>query len=247
MLGRRLSQRLEKTRLGRNQPLKGLDDHAGDLVGIFRDELPCERGVVEGRHQHAVAHGFRDARRIGNRTWEIFEPPWDKAHQRFARHAVVAALELQDLLAAGMGAGETHGVHVGLGAGADIAQLLGAGDRIADRFGELDSGGVRGEECHALAQLRLDHLDDLGISVAQQHRARADEKVDIFVAALVPDAAAATLANDDARVEIAETAGGQDPRCPRNQIALGIGRLSILHVRLIFDDNPVSHVPTLLD
>ena len=34
-------------------------------------------------------------------------------------------------------------------AGADITQLLGAGHRIADRLGELEAGGVVGEEGHA--------------------------------------------------------------------------------------------------
>jgi hypothetical protein len=52
-------------------------------------------------------------------------------------------------------------------------------------------------------------LHHLRVAVAEQHRAGADQQVDIFLAVLVPDARALALADDDAGVEIAEPAAGQ--------------------------------------
>ena len=47
------------------------------------------------------------------------------------------------------------------------------------------------------------------MAVADEHRTRAQQEVDILVAADVPDASAATLADHDVAREVAETAGGQ--------------------------------------
>jgi hypothetical protein len=57
-----------------------------------------------------------------------------------------------------------------------------------------------------LLQHRLQHFR---VAVAEQHRAGADQVVDILAPVLVPDAGALALADDDAGIEIAESAAGQ--------------------------------------
>jgi hypothetical protein len=132
-----------------------------------------------------------------------------QAHQAVVAHAVIAALELEDLVAAAERAGDAHGIGVRLGAAADEAHLLRAGHRIDDRRGQPDAVLVVGEERGAEWQLRLHRGNHLGMAVADEHRAGAQQEIDILVAADIPDAAAATLADDDIAGEVAETAGRQ--------------------------------------
>src|SRR5688572_1584573 len=47
--------------------------------------------------------------------------------------------------------------------------------------------------------------------VADQHRSRAEQEVDILAAALIPDAAALALAQDDVAVHVAEGPARKDP------------------------------------
>ena len=50
---------------------------------------------------------------------------------------MIVALELQDLVAAGEGAGQPHRHQHGLGAGRGEAHDLGAGQQAAEPFGQL--------------------------------------------------------------------------------------------------------------
>ena len=79
---------------------------------------------------------------------------------------MITSLELEYLVAARIGAGQPHGVGVSLRAGADEAHLLGAGHGVDDFCGEANAVLVVGEECRALGGLRLYHLDDLGMCLA---------------------------------------------------------------------------------
>jgi hypothetical protein len=142
--------------------------------------------VVEGRDQ-PVAHGLGNAGAVGHGLGKLTSRVGARLICASARHAVIAALEFHDLVAPGEGAGEAHGVHVGLAAGRDVAHLLGAGHGAADFLGQFDAGRVVGEEGHAFRQLLEDGLQHFGMAVAEQHRAGADQVVDIFVAVLVPD------------------------------------------------------------
>ena len=50
---------------GHDQPLQRLHDDRGQLVGVRLDDGPGLGQVVEGRDQHLVLDGLRDARRVG--------------------------------------------------------------------------------------------------------------------------------------------------------------------------------------
>ena len=52
-------------------------------------------------------------------------------------------------------------------------------------------------------------VDDLGVRVADQHRAGAEQEVDVFLPVFVPDAATLALADNDLGGEIAKGAAGQ--------------------------------------
>lgn len=65
-----------------------------------------------------------------------------EAHLRLGRHAVVAALELQDHVAAGEGVCEPHGIHVGFAARGEEAHLLSAGDGPADLLGRSTAAAL---------------------------------------------------------------------------------------------------------
>src|SRR6185369_14125396 len=110
----------------------------------------------------------------------------------------------QDLVALGVGACEPHGVEVGFRPRAHEAHLLGAGHRVHDLGGEADTPGVVGEERSALGGHLLHDLHHLRVGVADDHRAGAQEIVDVLVAAHVPDVAGPPLGNDYLVGHIAE-------------------------------------------
>ena len=76
--------------------------------------------------------------------------------------AVVAAFELDDLVAAGEGAREAHRGHRRLGAGVDEAHELDRRHRVADEARQLDLELGRGAEAGAALGRLLQDLDDGG-------------------------------------------------------------------------------------
>ncbi len=203
-----LAHRLQEAGLRRDQPLQRLDDDAADLVGVRLDQPHRCLDVVEGRDQHLAAHGIGDAGAVGHRLGEIREPLRREGHQRPIGHAVVAALELHDLGLAAKGAGQAHGVEIRLGAGGEEAHLLDAGHRLDDRFGKPDAGLVVGEEGGAARDLREHRLGHRRVVVADEHRAGAEQVVDVVVARDIGDMPALAVADDDVIGEIAEAAAG---------------------------------------
>ena len=165
--------------------------------------------VVEGRDQHLVGHRLRNPGAVGHRLGEVDQPRRRQRHLRLGRHAVIAAFELHDSVAAGEGAGGAHRVHVRLAARGDVAELLGAGDGADDLLGKLHRGGVVGEEGLPPGQLLENRLEHFRMAVPEQHRSGAEQVVDVFVARLVPDPRAAALADEDVRIEVAEAAARQ--------------------------------------
>ena len=87
--------------------------------------------------------------------------------------AVVAALELQYLLALAECAADLERVVGGLGAAADEAHLLGARHGLDDALGEFDGVGVLGEERGALHHRLGGGGDHLRVGVSQHHGAGA--------------------------------------------------------------------------
>src|SRR5262249_30256063 len=138
-----------------------------------------------------------------------------------------AALEFEDLVALGIGAGGAHRVEVGLGAGRDKAHLLSARHRGDDRLGKFDTPAVVGEEGGALGDPRLRRGGDLGVRGADQHRPRAEQEIDVFLAVLVPYPAAAPLADHHIARDVAKGAAGQDALRRVDQPVLDVA----LHLR----------------
>ena len=91
------------------------------------------------------------------------------AHQRVIVHAVVAALELQYLVALAIGAGGAERVECRFRAAAGEAHLVGAGDRVHKLLGKQYSLVVVGEEGRAFRNLLADDLVDFRMSMANQH------------------------------------------------------------------------------
>ena len=58
------------------------------------------------------------------------------------------------------------------------------------------------------------------VRVAQQHRAGADQEIDILAPGLVPDPAAASLADDEVGRHVAERPARQHAVCPLQQCRL---------------------------
>ncbi len=120
-----------------------------------------------------------------------------------------AALELQHLVAALVGACETHRVERRFGARRHETHPLGAGHGAHHLLGQLDGAAIRREEGGAVGELRLHGGVDLGVRVAHQHRPGAQEVVDELVTRLVPDAARPALLDDEVEGQIAKAAGRQ--------------------------------------
>src|SRR6185295_17135251 len=104
--------------------------------------------------------------------------------------AVVLALELHDLGAAGIGASDAHRVHRRLGAGHGHPRLADPAGHLLDQLHRLDLV-LRGKgEADAPAHPLVDVVVDARVAVTEDHRAVAQAQVDVLVAVHVPDPAA---------------------------------------------------------
>ena len=143
-------------------------------------------------------------------------------------HAVEAALELHDLVAAAEGAGDAHGEGVGFGAGGDEAHLLGAGDGVDQFGGQPDAVFVVREEGEAAVELFAHRFDHVGVAVADEHRAGAEQEIDVFAAVDVGDAAGVAFADDEVAGEVAE-AGGRQHTLGECADVGGCGKCGVVH------------------
>jgi hypothetical protein len=80
--------------------------------------------------------------------------------------AVVAARELDDLIATGVAAGEADGGHGGFGAAIGHADLLHRRDAGQDQLGHLDLEGVRGTEARTAVEGLADRRADVWVIMA---------------------------------------------------------------------------------
>ena len=108
-----------------------------------------------------------------------------------------AALELEDLVAAGGGARHAQREERRLGARASELDLVGARAGADHALGEADDRLVQEVVGRALRQLALDGGDDLRMGVAEQGRARAEVVVDEVAARDVGDVAAVAFGDHD--------------------------------------------------
>jgi hypothetical protein len=84
---------------------------------------------------------------------------------------------------------------------------------VHDSLCQLNAFGIVCEESHTFGELFENRFQNFGVAAAQKHWARPDQIVDIFVSVFVPDIAAAPARDHDPRVEISETASGQNGLC----------------------------------
>ncbi|OQA43269.1 MAG: hypothetical protein BWY52_01922 [Chloroflexi bacterium ADurb.Bin325] len=112
-----------------------LDDHRGDLPRVPGEQLRRGWQVVEGRDQRIRGHGRGHAGGIGQAQGRHAGAG---AHQQHVGVAVVAALELDDLVPPGERARQPQRAHGGLRARVDEAQQLHAGHEALDQPGQLE-------------------------------------------------------------------------------------------------------------
>ncbi len=172
-----------------------LDDDGRDVMALpFEDPAEDLDVVVAGRDDRP-AHGLGDAATPGqpDRVVEVAERGdvvRGDRDQGVVVDAVVLALELHDLAAAGVGPGDAHRVHRRLG---PRDRHPGLADPARHRLDELHGldlvlGGQR--EAHAAAHPEVDVVVDPVVGVAEDDRAVAHPEVDVLVAVDVPDATA---------------------------------------------------------
>jgi hypothetical protein len=140
---------------------------------------------------------------------------------------VIAALELQDLVALAEGARQAHRIGIRLGPGAGEAHLLGAGHRLHDFGGQADAGFVVGEKRGAAPDLFDHRRRHFRMRVTDEHRAGAQQVIHILVAADIPDPAAPAFADDDRGWHVAERAGGQHLPGELRKDHLFVGNLQV--------------------
>ncbi len=197
---------LEEPGLGRDQSLERLDDHRGQLVGVGGHDAFHRRQVVVGRDQHLGLQRMRDAGGVGHRRGKGLRGARGRAHHRVVVGAVVATLELEDLVALPRGAGDAQGEEGGLRARRGEAHLLGAGHRAADLLGQLDDRLGHHEVGGAPLELLAHRGHHRGMSVAQHHRPRGDHVVDVLAPAHVVDLRALPVLDHEA--DVVGVAGG---------------------------------------
>ena len=100
--------------------------------------------------------------------------------------AVVAALELDDLVAPRIAAGESNGRHAGFRAGADETNLIHGRHELADFFGDERFALRDGAEGKSLGNGFVDGGDDFIIVVAENHRPPGENVVNELLAGRVP-------------------------------------------------------------
>ncbi len=179
--------------------------------------------IVPARDHHVLQHAGRDAGRAGDRHRLVGRPGLVQRRPRadvgLVAPAVIVALELQDLVAAGEGTGQPHCHQHGLGAGRGEAHNFGAGQQPAEPFGELGLARMLGGIDLAVGQGAGHRLDDRLGRMAQDRGAIAQDIVDMDVAIDVvepcPLAAGEEQRNGRAGIaHVAADAAGQVPFRP---------------------------------
>ncbi len=202
VLGGELADALEEPGIRRDDAdveLHRLDDDGGDFAGVRLQDPGEQLRLVERRDHRLGDPAARDpgAGRHGRRRL-------DGAH-RLARRldadqhvivvAVVAALELDDLLAAGVAPRDANGVHGGLGAGVAEADEVGA-ESGPDLLGQRDPVLDRERVAGAVGDPVLERLGQEWMRVSGGQDAEGHVEVDVLVAVGVPDAAAARIGHE---------------------------------------------------
>ncbi|MCY1534316.1 hypothetical protein D9M68_696840 [compost metagenome] len=108
-------------------------------------------------------------------------------HQQRVGMAVVAAFELDDLLASGRAARQADRAHAGFGARTHQAHHVDAGHQLDDLFGQLHLTLGRRTVGKAFQHRFLHRFQHGRVAMAQDHRAPGADVVDVLLAVGVPE------------------------------------------------------------
>ena len=96
--------------------------------------------------------------------------------------AVIAAVELNDLVAFGKTAGEANGGHAGLGAGIAHAHFFNARDGLAHELGHCDFERIRDAKAGPALCGVSDGFDDFRMGVAENRWAPGADVINVVIA-----------------------------------------------------------------
>jgi hypothetical protein len=143
----------------------------------FEVVIGQHEGVLRVVGRHAEAVRLAERRRAGAGL-----------HEHAVRMAVVAALELEDVVALREAPRHPQGAHAGFGAAGHQAELLERRDRGRQELGHFDFGD-RGGSVRGALPGRFDHgLQDFRRGVTQDHRAPGAHVINVVLAVDVADA-----------------------------------------------------------
>mmetsp|Transcript_27728 Transcript_27728/g.85715 ORF Transcript_27728/g.85715 Transcript_27728/m.85715 type:complete len:405 (-) Transcript_27728:166-1380(-) len=199
----------------------GLEHDGGALVRL--EELLDGGEVVVLRDERARRRAGRHARRVGQTERRDARARLD---EEAVRVAVVAALELDDLLAARVRADEAEHAHARLRARVREADHLHGGDRVDDHFGEDVLVRRRRAERRALLERLAERVVDLVVRVAADGRAPGADVVDVLVVVDVVRVRALDAVEDNGRTS------NRIKRANRRRHAAGHERLGLRHDRV---------------
>ena len=170
---------------------------SGSLNGAMTVSAMRERGMPgAGRHgRRLLDRSHRLARRLD-------------ADEHVVVVAVVAALELDDLLAAGVAARDADRVHRRLGARVAEAHEVGAEARL-DLLGQRDAVLDRERVAGPVRDAVLERLGQDRVRVPGGEHAEGHVEVDVLVAVRIGDAAAARIGHEQ-RVRVVRLEGAGD-------------------------------------
>ena len=195
--------------------------------------------IVVRRDQHLVADGVGDARGVGHRGREGLGRARADAHERVIVGAVEAALELEHLVASAVGPSDSEREERGLGPRRREAHLLGARHRADDFLRQLDDRLVHQHVGRPAGEVTLHGRDHRWMRVAQHHRSRAQQVVDVPAALRVPEVGAAPFLHHELESLAApvapEDAARQHPMSAPDEILRVCGR----HVVASQKDSPI--------
>ena len=210
MLVAERTQSRQETLLGRNDAhvrRDRLNDDRRDLAGV-RVQKPLYRGkVVVLRHERitgrALGHAFGIRLALRERTASC-------ADEHRVRVAVIAALEFDDLLAAGRAARQTKRTHDGFRARIYHADHLDTGQHGHHFLRHFDFEAGRRTERQTADHAVVHGFQNVGMAVAEDHRPPRTHVVDVLQTVRVQNVTAEAL--DDKAWRAADRTEGADRR-----------------------------------
>ena len=173
-----------------------LDDNRGDLAAaLVKPRADAVEAVVLRRQRvsgvvRRYAERIRHARRHDTRTG---------AHEQTVGVAVIASVELDDLIPSRVAARGADRTHDRLGARIDHAHHLDRRHHAADQLRHLDLRAGRRAVAQSVLRRLDDRLADRREVVTQNHRSPRTDEVDVFVSVLIPHAGLVRLCDEPRR------------------------------------------------